>query len=317
MKRRFEKPPSYVELEISRAGGALHLFTRSGRIGREAATAKAERFRNPPALRAALKSKTAALVARGYREIPEGGFAGKLRRLLFVLAAKSPAAVAKRAAVLLDELEANAAYRNRLAEIHFDVRQHRAGFHMSLGEEAFRREEDRYWARADRSVLPNLTMVHYDYNYRAANRAMAKPGSAPKRGGTRPDYSAAVRELQRAFELAPAACDEAPVMLATIAIRNGDYAAAARWLARPAKADAGSARFVLAVVRCLQRKWSEADAIFRRMGGKSVRVLDNRAFIALQRGDPAKAADLFGQALRLDPKDGYARFHLQRLDRKG
>lgn len=317
MVRRFEKSSSYVELDTFRGFDGPQIATRSGRVGRKPTTEKIDRIAHPKALPATIDKKVARLLGQGFREVPEGGVHAKLARLA-MLAEKTDAGAAKKAFDLLRELEAmDRNLRTRFAEAGVDLRIERARFHIRLGEAAFRRQEPRYWARIDRSELPNVVMPIYDYNYAAANRALQSPAARPKAGATAPDYREAARELERAAKLAPGAHDDAPVMLATIALRAKEYATAARWLAPLAKSDDRVPRFLLGIVRLHQQKWAEARALLRSVKRMAVPVLTNLAFAEFSLGNDAKAIDLLGQALVLEPKNGYARFHLQRLARKG
>jgi tetratricopeptide (TPR) repeat protein len=316
MMRRFEKGARYTELRTF----GTKLLTWSGLIGKLRAAQKSERFSDARALRTRLDEQVATLLAGGFREVPDGGLTAKLDRVSS-LKNKIDAASAEKALRLVNELESvDLPFRRRLAEVGFDGEKERACFHTQLGEAAFREQERRYWARIDRSVLPNMSMPIYMYSYDAVNRAMQSPGVRAKTAGARADYREAIRELERAVRLAPdGEEDDAPLMLAVIAIRREDYSAAARWLAPLTRAKdqgIGLASFLMAVVRCFEGKWGEAEARLRKMGKRSRTGLTNLAFVEWNRGNDAKAIDLLGRTLQLAPGNGYAKFHLQRLERK-
>src|SRR5262245_19896337 len=190
MHRRFEKSKSYVEIKTVRLRGHHGLIVRSGRIGKPEAKESLDYFPTAGAFQTALDRQLATLQRRGFQAVRDDGLAGKVRRLCSLLdrANVSPAD-AKKALSLLDELEAVAPNRRqRLAEERVNLRQKRALMYERLGEAAIREQENRYWARTDRSRLPNLAMPPYEYVYSASMRAMNSPGVAPKRGLAAPNY---------------------------------------------------------------------------------------------------------------------------------
>jgi tetratricopeptide (TPR) repeat protein len=102
-------------------------------------------------------------------------------------------------------------------------------------------------------------MSPYEYNYVSANRAIQSPG-ARTTSRKRANYADASKALRLALKLNPKDCKDAVFALATIAIREGDLVRAAHRLGKLANLRDSS--FLQGIVRCLQRKWDEAEAIF-------------------------------------------------------